>query len=219
MSMARHVFCNGCKCSIRSSEEKYIKINHQLQFHHKTFFVLQHRVGKCSTFRERVILPKDIDVVLVRCNTTPGAGLIKRKVQQVYENVHTILRPEKVEERLNISEANATRKLSVLLLGIDNVSRLNFLRSLPKTSKYVQEKGWITMKGYNKIGENTFPNLMAVLTGNTPVASYDKCKPTKLYGLDNCSMIWYAYRNNGYVTSYAEDAVEISTFNFLKVSL
>lgn len=149
--------------------------------------------------------------------------LLKTKPQTVYENVHTILNPDKVEERLNSTE-NATgatdrpRKLSILVIGMDNVSRLNFRRSLPKTANWIENKGFITMKGYNKMGENTFPNLMAILTGQAVEMSYAICKPRELYGLDQCSMIWYDFRKQGYVTSYAEDEVRISTFNFQKVS-
>ncbi|KAJ8973661.1 hypothetical protein NQ317_011953 [Molorchus minor] len=55
-------------------------------------------------------------------------------------------------------------RFSVLLVGIDTISKLNLVRSLPKTYAYV-EKNFISLGGYNKIGDNTFPNLMAILTG------------------------------------------------------
>lgn len=147
-----------------------------------------------------------------------------KKAVSVYENVHPVLNPEKVLDRLNISESgNATigrqKKLSVLLLGLDNVSRLNLQRTLPRTENHLREKGWLSMKGYNKMGENTFPNLMALLTGQNQENSYGRCKPTVPFGLDHCPMIWYNFRNAGFVTAYAEDEAKISTFNYLKVSI
>ena len=146
-----------------------------------------------------------------------------KKATSVYENVHPVLNIEKVLGRLNISEpGNATngrqRKLSVLLLGLDNVSRLNLQRTLPRTENHLREKGWLSMKGYNKMGENTYPNLMAILTGQNQKDSYDRCKPTVPFGLDHCPIIWYNFRNAGYITAYAEDEAPISTFNYLKVS-
>lgn len=73
------------------------------------------------------------------------------------------------------------------------------------------------LKGYNKIADNTFPNLMAILTGLEGDSAYGVCNPTKLYQLENCSFIWTKYRDNGYVTGYGEDAAEISTFNYHKL--
>jgi len=54
---------------------------------------------------------------------------------------------------------------SVFLFGIDSMSRMNFRRSMPLTSAFVSQKGWFEMEGYNKVGDNTLPNLMAILTG------------------------------------------------------
>lgn len=138
-------------------------------------------------------------------------------MKTVYENVHAILNPEKVRDRNGSQSGNFSRKLSVLVLGIDSVSRLNFYRAMPKTEKYLSETGWIGLKGYNKIGDNTFPNLMAILTGQTPQQAYLQCKPTVAYKLDNCPFIWHNFRNAGYVTAYGEDETALNTFNYLKV--
>ncbi|KAL7630135.1 UNVERIFIED_CONTAM: hypothetical protein RMT77_019726 [Armadillidium vulgare] len=57
-------------------------------------------------------------------------------------------------------------KLSVIMFGTDSVSRLNFLRTQPKTYQYLtKELKAFEYKGYNKVGENTFPNVIALLTG------------------------------------------------------
>lgn len=102
------------------------------------------------------------------------------------------------------------------MIGIDSISRLNFYRAMPITAKYLQKNNWYELKAYNKMGDNTFPNLMAIFTGLNNSQAYDICVPTRVNKLDNCSMIWYTYRNAGYATAYAEDEAEISTFNFKK---
>lgn len=186
---------------------------------------------QCENFTGQVTLPRDVEVIHVSCKAQakpPKASKASSKptkpppVKIVYENVHAILNPEKVRERAdnrNGSQSGkiASRRLSVLVLGIDSVSRLNFYRAMPKTEKYLRETGWINLKGYNKIGDNTFPNLMAILTGQTPQQAYSRCKPTVAYKLDNCPFLWYNFRNAGYVTAYGEDETALNTFNYLKV--
>lgn len=188
------------------------------------FFVFD-RVQQCENFTGQVTLPQAVEVVYVSCKakTKPKvkAKTKKASTSTVYENVHAILNPEKVRDRVdradNQTGSVASRKLSVLVLGIDSVSRLNFYRTMPKTEKYLHETGWIGLKGYNKIGDNTFPNLMAVLTGQTSQEAYSRCKPTVVYKLDRCPFLWHNFRNVGYVTAYGEDETVLNTFNYLKV--
>lgn len=58
-------------------------------------------------------------------------------------------------------------RLSVLIIGVDSVSRLNYFRTMPRTSELLRSHGWYELRGYNKVEDNTFPNLMAILTGMT----------------------------------------------------
>ncbi|RZC40975.1 DUF229 and/or Sulfatase domain containing protein [Asbolus verrucosus] len=75
------------------------------------------------------------------------------------------------------------------------------------------DNNWITLKGYNKMADNTFPNIMAILTGYNESSAFNKCDPTILNMLDYCPMIWNDFRKFGYVTAFAEDESWISTFN------
>lgn len=43
------------------------------------------------------------------------------------------------------------RPLSVLMLGIDSVSRLNLIRAMPHTAQHLFDTGWMELKGYNKV--------------------------------------------------------------------
>lgn len=181
-------------------------------------------VKQCENFTGQVMLPREVEVIYVSCKanvkTRSKAKSKTIPTKTIYENVHAILNPEKVREQVDRNGSqfgNSSRRLSVLVLGIDSVSRLNFYRAMPKTEKYLRETGWINLKGYNKIGDNTFPNLMAILTGQTPHQAYSRCKPTVAYKLDNCPFLWYNFRNAGYVTAYGEDETALNTFNYLKV--
>ncbi|XP_051176271.1 uncharacterized protein LOC127291270 [Leptopilina boulardi] len=174
-------------------------------------------VEKCIEFNNSVILTKEIETLMVTCNEVNANQKLKKR-STIYKNVHSIINVEKISNRFNHSiNDNKKKKLSVLILGLDNVSRLNFQRNLPKTVDYLNKNEWLIMKGYNKMGENTFPNLMAILTGQGQEESHSKCTPNVPFGLDNCPLIWYNFRNAGYVTAYAEDEAPMSTFNLLKV--
>ncbi|XP_063986933.1 uncharacterized protein LOC135167555 [Diachasmimorpha longicaudata] len=183
-------------------------------------------LGKCQDFHNRVQLPAGLEIVMLSCRLKGSSKNIHSKSHIVYENIHPILNTLKVQSRLDTSEAseqsqknqtNPRRKISILVLGIDSVSSLNFQRSLPNTRRYLTATGWINLQGYNKMGDNTFPNLMAILTGQNSTTAFANCKPFQAYGLDNCPFLWYNFRNAGYVTAYAEDVVPLSTFNYLKV--
>ncbi|CAH1972433.1 unnamed protein product [Acanthoscelides obtectus] len=102
------------------------------------------------------------------------------------------------------------------MVGIDSISRLNFIRTMPSTYKYIASSGWMPLLGYNKMDENTFPNLMAILTGFNSSTSDEVCRPEIVGKLDTCPMLWYNYSKHGYITAFAEDEPNINTFNYAK---
>ncbi|XP_003693232.1 uncharacterized protein LOC100866302 [Apis florea] len=181
-------------------------------------------VKQCENFEGETRLGEDgaeaamVSCSLVESRSTNGTG--KKRSRPIYENVHAILDAGKVADR---SSRNATqllstsKKLSVLMLGIDSVSRLNFIRSAPTTERYLLETGWIRFDGYNKMGDNTFPNLMAILTGQNQEQAYTICKPTVPTMLDRCPFLWQNFRDAGYATGYGEDETSLNTFNYLKM--
>lgn len=175
-------------------------------------------VKRCERFERETRMPEDARAVMVSCTArSKKAGPKANK--PVYENVHAILGVERVRDRLQrnrTADTPLSRRLSVLMIGIDSVSRLNFIRSAPNTDKYLRDTGWLRMNGYNKMGDNTFPNLMAILTGQSQTQAYSRCKPTVPYKLDHCPFIWRNFRDAGYATAYGEDETSLNTFNYLK---
>ncbi|KAI9587577.1 hypothetical protein GQX74_003423 [Glossina fuscipes] len=66
------------------------------------------------------------------------------------------------------------------------------------------------------IGDNTFPNLMAILTGFNLTDTQKVCQPHLSWGLSNCSTLFKTLRQQGFTTAFAEDECDINTFNFGK---
>ncbi|KAL1498108.1 hypothetical protein ABEB36_008962 [Hypothenemus hampei] len=164
------------------------------------------KISNCKEFHNNVTIMQE--AVLVKCSS---------KNTKVYENVHTSVRITKdVQKKISSFDNTTNQPISVLFVGVDSISRLNFRRALPNTFKFVEDHKWVSLNGYNKIDDNTFPNLMAILTGFDQLTAYKVCNPKVGGSLDKCPMLWYSYRDLGYVTGYAEDAASISTFNYLK---
>lgn len=65
--------------------------------------------------------------------------------QEVHRDFHGFVRARPR------AHARPPRGLNVLLLGADNLSRLNLLRSMPGVSALLQRMGAINMLGYNKV--------------------------------------------------------------------
>lgn len=69
-------------------------------------------------------------------------------------------RPE-IRERLNVwkkydKEVSGLKEKppSVLMIGIDSISRVNLIRAMPKTARYLYENEWFEMSGFNKVSSN-----------------------------------------------------------------
>ncbi|CAK9301563.1 unnamed protein product [Gordionus sp. m RMFG-2023] len=109
------------------------------------------------------------------------------------------------------------RILNLLMIGIDSTSKLNFIRGLSNTRQYLlsQRNESYTFNGYIKVGDNTFPNLVALLTGKF-VKEYPKDFGEHYF--DNYSFVWKAFEKSkiNYTTAFIEDCFEMATFNYFK---
>lgn len=174
-------------------------------------------LSECKYFSHDVQLPPNVtNGVMVRCKGSVAEKTKTRK--SVYTNVHAFVRKKPaVQARLDqFRQSYKQRPLSVLMVGIDSISRLNLIRAMPHTAQHLYDTGWFEMKGYNKIDDNTYPNLMAILTGYNNTLAYDVCNPRKVGQLETCPFLWKYFADSGYVTAYAEDEASINTFNYHK---
>ncbi|XP_072937053.1 uncharacterized protein [Epargyreus clarus] len=105
---------------------------------------------------------------------------------------------------------------NVIVMGVDAISRLNFYRTMPKTLAYLKKKDAIELFGYNKVGDNTFPNLTPMLLGLKDTDLKRICLPNSRATFDNCPFIWDLYKDAGYYTALGEDSASLGTFNFEK---
>ncbi|XP_055382160.1 uncharacterized protein LOC129612532 [Condylostylus longicornis] len=169
-----------------------------------------YKTSNCNPYNETTIeLDSSIDFITVKC--------INSQNNKTYSNGHAMI-PEKVEvrNRFNTYDKVYNKHISVFLIGIDSMSRANLIRSMPNTAEFLygQDQQWFDMQGYNKVGDNTLPNLMPLLTGYN-LTSRESCYSTE-NGSDNCPLIWKLFEKYGYATIYAEDWPAASTFNYLQ---
>lgn len=110
----------------------------------------------CRSFDLVVQLPAQAEFILVKCKR-----ISNKKPEVVYTNGHALVRKKPdVTARFKNSDGNGTenktRPLSVLLIGIDSISRLNLIRAMPNTAQYLYDTGWMELKGYNKVSFISF---------------------------------------------------------------
>lgn len=174
-------------------------------------------VSECSNFETEVFLSPEKEFILVHCFEVTERGA----KTEVYKNTHaTVPVKRAVQLKLNGSNSRTNsvekKRLSVLVLGFDSVSRLNLLRTMPKTVHHLRSNGWLELLGYNKIGENTLPNVAALLMGLTSDQMKNQCWTSRYKKIDDCPFIWRNFSEVGYVTAYAEDEPRGGTFNYAK---
>lgn len=132
---------------------------------------------------------------------------------EVYKDFHAFIVPKKINSN-HIIEPKPQGP-SVLIVGVDAVSRLNFYRQMPKTLKKLNDFKAIEFVGYNKVADNTFPNLVPVFSGYS-VEEIEKLCWTDNSVFDDCPWIWKNYSDAGFNTGYGEDACWMGVFNYLK---
>lgn len=109
------------------------------------FFVLFSRLSTCKKFNSSFILPATVEFIFVKCESMG---------KTVYKNTHAIIRDRpNIRQRVNEfkEKSKNNRPLSVLMLSIDSVSRLNLIRAMPKTAQHLYDSGWFELQGYNKV--------------------------------------------------------------------
>lgn len=129
------------------------------------------------------------EFVHVKCFISDGTA--------IYSNIlFKIVNTSEVRNKQLRSETND--QLSIMFLGLDSVSRLVAERKLSLTLNYIEDKlGAYVMNGYTKVGDNTLPNLIAVMLGKTvPEAAVPTFEHPEIYR---------DIMKRGYIDCYSED--------------
>ena len=152
-------------------------------------------------------MPLITDFFKIDCRSKDGA---------IYSNIHSgiaydsTLRMRPIWNPLN----KYALGYNVLMLGFDSVSRMSFIRMLPKTYEYIiKELGIVVLKGYNIVGDGTPQALLPILTGKKETELPEARRGFVNAGyVDSFPWVWNDYKKNGYVTQWAEDMQSIGTF-------
>jgi hypothetical protein len=119
---------------------------------------------------------------------------------------------ERLSSTQDLSESTSFKKMNAFIIKIDSLSYLHFQRVMPITFEYLTNKldNNIVFNNLNSIGENTFPNLVPLLTGfvvesinslNLKSEVYSAVNQDEGY-YDKLPFIWYEYEKYGYITGY-----------------
>ncbi|EDW03536.1 GH10450 [Drosophila grimshawi] len=135
--------------------------------------------------------------------------------ETVYHDVHFFLPSPTPLPNEAASSASDADSLSVMIMGIDSISHMHFIRSMPLLSGYVGSLPHVEFWGYNRVGRNTYPNLVPLFSGlNEDELQSDCCDGQSYY--DECDFLWNRFKDVGYNTSYGEDTRVGGTFNYGK---
>uniref|UniRef100_A0A2R5L9S7 Uncharacterized protein n=1 Tax=Ornithodoros turicata TaxID=34597 RepID=A0A2R5L9S7_9ACAR len=116
---------------------------------------------------------------------------------------------KRIEAKLN----STLPRLNVLILGMDSVSRLNFNRHLPLSGKFVREvlKAY-EFFGYNKVGQNSYPNQTPLLTGLSGGEARN-LSANKFF--DGLNFLWKEYKKRGYRTMFLEEMPKYGLYSYV----
>ena len=166
------------------------------------------KVGKESTcFGGKRSLVVNAEFVRINCSCN-------KSNETVYEDFRAFIQPKsKNSSTVNTTVVDTENKLSVYMVAIDSVSRLNFKRQMPEIEAELESLGAMSMTGLTKVGRNTLPNMLPFLAAMT----IDELKESyKGKPLDGLPLIWKDFSKLGYHTLYTEDESYMSTFNYLQ---
>lgn len=153
--------------------------------------------------------PLPTDFFTARCSSQDG---------HVYKNIHSGIAYKKdIHDRPKKNSLNKNSLgLNVLMFGFDSISRMTWMRNLPKSHEYfVNNLGAIVLEGYNIVGDGTPQALLPILTGKTeselPEARRGHAGASPV---DNHPWVWKDLQNIGYATQWGEDGASIGTFTY-----
>ena len=128
----------------------------------------------------------------------------------IYGNVHTQIE-KKFKNYMGVKIKHRTKEksdqLNVISLGIDSISRLNFLRHCPKVHDYItKDLGGFALEGFNKVADNTLANVYPMVMGKELMTDW---KPLMFRNFDDLEWIWKEFAKVGYATLMMEEMVKI----------
>ena len=161
-------------------------------------------------FQKDVRIPDEF--IRVACYGTEGSLLYTNFHAMIHRKVNVEKRCAKQSKQF---KEKHKRRPNVIIVGVDSVSRLNFIRQMPNTRRFLLNNlSAVELLGYNKVADNTYVNLVPMFSGKfVSELPWDETMNTPF---DRYNFIWKNYSERGYRTLYAEDAPKIAIFNYAK---
>ncbi|CEF68717.1 Protein of unknown function DUF229 family and Alkaline phosphatase-like, alpha/beta/alpha domain and Alkaline-phosphatase-like, core domain-containing protein [Strongyloides ratti] len=149
----------------------------------------------------------------INCEFMEVRGLKSYFKLNIYSNHHYQIINNQKKKIIN------SKKPSVFIIVLDSLSHSNFIRKLPKTLSVLKnDYQSIIFNGMTKVGDNSFPNAVAFLTGKRTMTSgyEDEIKiDIKKEFFDSVPLIWNDFGKKNYTTLYAEDYTDYNLFTYL----
>lgn len=154
------------------------------------------------TFSEKMTYKKpiyvDSDYIHMEC--------YDKDKRRLYSNLHLNIDFKNAFKNKKIVD-ETEKKLSVILVGIDSLSWLIAERKIPKTLQYLRQNlSAYMIKGFTRIGDGSYPNLLPLFTG---LKAYGE---EKKVGINNIQYMFNNYSEQGCIDLFAEDWVKVATF-------
>lgn len=131
----------------------------------------------------------------------------------IYTNFHYVINP--LYSKISVEVPTETRTPNVLLVGVDSVSRMNYLRYMKKIRQVMLKLEALEFVGYNKVADNTFVNLVPLLAGK-----FAKELPwnenIRHQTFDSFRFLWNDFKDKGFKTLFVEDSPFTAMFDNAK---
>ncbi|KAF6214779.1 hypothetical protein GE061_009522 [Apolygus lucorum] len=105
-------------------------------------------------------------------------------------------------EFMNLFDSN---NLNVLMIGFEATSRFDFSRRMPRTMEFLENHDVISLQGYSTVGNDSYSNILPVLTGYSEGGLSEVCRPSNRSVFNNCTFLWDLFKKQGYVTALSEE--------------
>lgn len=129
--------------------------------------------------------------MIVTCKLRPNGN---KSNSIIYKDIHAMVIDKGQRQFQN---ADIPDKPSVLIISIDSLSRLNLIRSMPITYRLLETHGFVSLDGYTKVADNTFPNVVPILTGMFEDQMTKRCWKNPKDEIDGCPFLWKDFKKRG----------------------
>lgn len=108
---------------------------------------MKFRLGPSKYFSQDYVVPLHVDGMLLDCETAELPPVKLQKDAYIFIQYQK----EKPADQPKKEGPPPTRKPSVIMYGIDTLSRINLRRTMPVVYEFLKGPGWYEMQGYNKV--------------------------------------------------------------------